>query len=123
MYVYIPPYIYIILSPSLYTYSYKYIILYTGDTYYRDVWVSNDLGASWQRSTNTASWTARRAMGVVSIGGTIILMGGYDGEYVYILCSLTSIDHISILLSLIRSFTHCPSPSPAYLYLTLFMLI
>ena len=97
-------------------------MLYTGDTVLRDVWVSNDLGASWQLSTNTAGWTARYSMGVVSIGGTIIVMGG-GGEYVYIICSLTSIDHISILLSLIRSFTHCPSPSPAYLYLTLFMLI
>ena len=51
------------------------------------MWVSNDLGASWQLSTNTAGWTARFAMGVVSIGGTIIVMGGRgDGEYVYIMC-------------------------------------
>ena len=59
---------------------------YTDNTYLNDVWVSNDLGASWQRSTNTAGWTAREGMGVVSIGRTIILMGGYGGEYVYIMC-------------------------------------
>ena len=52
-----------------------------GYDYLNDVWISNDLGSSWQLSTNNAGWTARGGMAVVSIGGTIILMGGFTGEY------------------------------------------
>ena len=66
----------------MYIYSYKYIMLYTGTTYYNDVWISNDLGASWQLSTGNGGWAARYGMAAVSVGGTIILMGGL-GEYVY----------------------------------------
>ena len=59
------------------------ITLYTGSgTRYNDVWISNDLGASWQLSTGNGGWAARYSMAAVSVGGTIILMGG-RGEYVY----------------------------------------
>ena len=47
------------------------------------MWRSNDLGASWQLSTGDGGWAAREGMAAVSVGGRIILMGGYDGEYVY----------------------------------------
>ena len=68
----------------MYIYSYKYIMLYTDGTYYNDVWISNDLGASWQLSTDNGGWAAREGMAAVSVGGTIILMGGASGgEYVY----------------------------------------
>ena len=73
---------YIYTSLSLYIYSYKYIMLYTDGTYYNDVWISNDLGASWQLSTGNGGWAARSHMAAVYVGGTIILMGG-SGEYVY----------------------------------------
>ena len=66
----------------MYIYSYKYIMLYTGTTYYNDVWISNDLGASWQLSTGNGGWAARSDMAAVYVGGSIILMGG-SGEYVY----------------------------------------
>ena len=66
----------------MYIYSYKYIMLYTGATYI-DVWISNNLGASWQLSTGNGGWAARYGMAAVSVGGTIILMGGEDGEYIY----------------------------------------
>ena len=46
------------------------------------MWRSNDLGASWQLSTGNGGWAARSDMAAVSVGGTIILMGG-GGEYVY----------------------------------------
>ena len=49
-----------------------------------DVWISNDLGASWQLSTVNAGWAARSNMAAVSIGGTIIIMGGFGGEYIQI---------------------------------------
>ena len=59
-------------------------MLYTGVTRYNDVWISNDLGASWQLSTDNGGWAVRSGMAAVSVGGTIILMGGYgSGEYVY----------------------------------------
>ena len=50
------------------------------------MWISNDLGASWQLSTDNGGWEARYGMAAVSVGGTIILMGGVgrDGEYVYV---------------------------------------
>ena len=52
--------------------------MYTvGAIRYNDVWISNDLGASWQLSTGNAGWAARGYMAAASIGGTIILMGGY----------------------------------------------
>ena len=57
-------------------------MLYTGNTYYNDVWISNDLGASWQLSTGNGGWAARDGMAAVSAEGSIILMGG-RGEYVY----------------------------------------
>ena len=57
-------------------------MLYTGGTYYNDVWISNDLGASWQLSTGNGGWAARSGMAAVYVGGSIILMGG-SGEYVY----------------------------------------
>ena len=57
-------------------------MLYTGATRYNDVWISNDLGASWQLSTGNGGWEARGGMAAVSLGGTIILMGG-AGEYLY----------------------------------------
>ena len=47
------------------------------------MWRSNDLGASWQLSTVNGGWAARSGMAAVSVEGSIILMGGYDGEYVY----------------------------------------
>ena len=53
------------------------LMLYTGyGNNYNDVWISNNLGASWQLSTGNAGWDARTSMAAVSIGGTIILMGG-----------------------------------------------
>ena len=64
-------------------YSYKYIMLYTGTAGYNDVWSSNDLGASWQLSTDNGGWVARNSMAAVYVGGSIILMGGYAGEYLY----------------------------------------
>ena len=67
----------------MYIYSYKYIMLYTGATRYNDVWISNDLGASWQLSTGNGGWAARRSMAAVYVEGSIILMGGTTGEYVY----------------------------------------
>ena len=67
----------------MYIYSYKYIMLCTGVTLYNDVWISNNLGASWQLSTGNGGWAARFDMAAVSVGGTIILMGGRDGEYLY----------------------------------------
>ena len=57
-------------------------MLYTGATDYNDVWISNDLGASWQLSTGNGGWAARDGMAAVYVGGSIILMGGF-GEYVY----------------------------------------
>ena len=57
---------------------------YTGGGYLNDVWISNDLGASWQLSTGNGGWARRADMAAVSVGGTIILMGGWgSGEYVY----------------------------------------
>ena len=53
-----------------------------GYTGYNDVWISNDQGASWQLSTGNAGWAGRDRMAAVSIGGIIILMGGYGGEYI-----------------------------------------
>ena len=48
------------------------------------MWIINDLGASWQISTGDGGWVARSQMAAVSVGGTIILMGGgYGGEYPY----------------------------------------
>ena len=49
------------------------------------MWISNDLGASWQLSTGNGGWAARDGMAAVYVGGSIILMGGYggSGEYVY----------------------------------------
>ena len=59
-------------------------MLYTGTTYYNDVWISNDLGASWQLSTDNGGWAARGGMAAVYVGGSIIFMGGLtSGEYVY----------------------------------------
>jgi len=59
-------------------------MLYTGITWYNDVWISNDLGASWQLSTGNGGWAARYGMAAVYVGGSIILMGGEgSGEYVY----------------------------------------
>ena len=64
---------------------YLHLMLHSGGTiYYDDVWMSNNLGASWQLSTGNAGWAARRGTAAVSIGGTIIFMGGASGgEYVY----------------------------------------
>ena len=47
------------------------------------MWRSNDLGASWQLSTGNGGWAARSNMAAVYVGGSVILMGGYAGEYVY----------------------------------------
>ena len=72
-----------------------------------DVWRSNDLGVSWQLSTNNAGWTPRSSMAAVYIGGTIILMGGSGGpcEYIYVCVvrgvqAYPSIRYISIELAL-----------------------
>ena len=59
-------------------------MLYTDGGYRNDVWISNDLGASWQLSTDNGGWAVRRSMPAVYVGGSIILMGGEgSGEYVY----------------------------------------
>ena len=47
------------------------------------MWRSNDLGASWQLSTGNGGWAARSRMAAVYVGGSVILMGGSAGEYVY----------------------------------------
>ncbi len=41
-----------------------------------DVWRSNDLGISWTISTSNADWLGRSYMAAVSIGGTVVVMGG-----------------------------------------------
>ena len=64
--------------------KYSYIMLDTDGGELNDVWISNNLGASWQLSTGNAGWTARYGMAAVSIGGTMFLMGGWDGECIYI---------------------------------------
>ena len=60
------------------------------------MWISNDLGASWQLSTGNAGWAAREGMAAVSIGGTIIVMGGF-GECINVVCGET---YASILINI-----------------------
>ena len=75
------------LSPSLPLMNISsHFFSYTGYISLNDVWISNNLGASWQLSTDNAGWAARKHMAAVTIEGTIVLLGGDVGEYIYIYC-------------------------------------
>jgi N-acetylneuraminic acid mutarotase len=48
---------------------------------FNDVWRSTDQGATWTQMTAAAEWTARSSQtSVVLPDGSIVLMGGYDGD-------------------------------------------
>jgi hypothetical protein len=49
------------------------------DMYLGDVWASED-GTDWKCLTEKAPWSERFAHGLVSLDGTLYLMGGFDGE-------------------------------------------
>ena len=62
------------------------IVLMGGENFrlsvrFNDVWRSTDQGATWTRMTAAAPWTARdRHASVALPDGSIVLMGGYDGN-------------------------------------------
>ena len=54
---------------------------YHGDDYYNDVWRSTDYGATWTEVNASAGWTGRWGHSSVAMpDGSIVLMGGYDGN-------------------------------------------
>ena len=66
-----------------YIYVYELITLYILYAYvlgnYNDVWSSGDGGKTWVSVTSAASWSIRRALGVVVYNSNIIVMGGWNG--------------------------------------------
>ncbi|MCX6696905.1 MAG: PKD domain-containing protein [Methanoregula sp.] len=51
----------------------------------KDVWRSTDNGVTWTQQTASAGWSARELhSSVVMPDGSIVLMGGYDGNYYHI---------------------------------------
>jgi hypothetical protein len=49
---------------------------------FNDVWRSTDQGATWTQMTTAAEWTGRSGLSSVALpDGSIVLMGGSDGDY------------------------------------------
>jgi hypothetical protein len=54
----------------------------TSVTYYNDAWLSTDLGATWTELSASAEWSARWHHTSVGLpDGSVVLMGGSDGEF------------------------------------------